>query len=101
MGKELVIAQVVLLNEDRERLRVENIQDLARFATMHFNGEFVPPDLRPLEQHLSTCELCRNDVTILTGALDSESQARLDFLDYEQADLSQRQAQEDWMWENR
>lgn len=101
MSKELAYAQLVLADRGRERLRVEKIQDIARFATLQSSGELMPPDLKPLVQHLTVCELCREDLDVLTAAINSEFQARMDFLSQDAGSLPERQAQEDWMWENR
>ena len=101
MSKEYVFAQLALESEGRERLQVENIRDLGRFAFLTHNGASIPPDLKPLEQHLINCELCRNDVIDLRETLDFELKARADNIFTDEISCAERQAQEGWMWENR
>ena len=101
MSKEFMIAQQSLEYGERERLRIENIQDLARMAAIQLSGEETPPDLLPLERHLSTCEFCRDDIDYLKDSMNAENQARLYFFEDEAFDSTQRQIQEDWMWGNR
>ncbi len=101
MSKELMRAQIELRYESRERLGVENIQDLARMATVQLTGEQTPPDLIPLERHLLNCELCRDDLDYLKGTILTEDYARLDFFHEQEVNSVEKQAQEDWMWENR
>lgn len=101
MGKEFMLAQVPLEYSERERLRVENIRDLARMAAIQLSGEQTPPDLIPLERHLPICEFCRDDINYLKDSINAENQAHLDFFEDDASDFTQQQAQEDWMWENR
>lgn len=101
MGKEFALSQGALFNEGRERLRVENIQDIARLAVIQIAGELTPPDLIPLERHLPICEFCRDDLTFLKSSFNIERQAQIDYSQEMEADSREIQSQEDMMWENR
>lgn len=77
MSKEFYLAQVSMEN-DRERLQVEDVTNLARFAYLKYRGNDIPSDLLPIESHLEICELCRDDVAYFIDVLSTEMDIKME-----------------------
>jgi len=77
--KELLLEQIAR-SDNRERLQVENVNLLGALAVYKHEGEGTPSWLQPVDEHVSNCSLCQDDVQAFEDAIQTEEDAQIEYL---------------------
>src|SRR4030067_2803687 len=72
--------EMYVRDDNRERLRTEDVQLLSDYATLKYEGKEIPPEMLPLAQHISQCSFCQKDVQAFEEAIQREEEAQVEFL---------------------